>query len=291
MGCRKDVVPLDPSVSTGSVVPQAAISIDAAKRWFDNVRQQSTTTSSSLNQRLRKVMNPSDEGVSVREQMARVEAFIDISTDIEAQLTQLAQQDRTFITSGGDINILMRIFGKVLSKKIGKVIPFVGTALGAEEVWTAYNIGNYGEAAFALAGIAMDFIPMGIVLETGWTIVDVAYHTFKAYKPIAKFIDFAGDSRVLNAIIDVLDDINLWNNFSWLNNTDGIRVVGANKILSFWDKLISKFPDKVFNPGNPNEIKYNLFANVYVKMYLVSTTPPNYLPVRCLSNQRPRLLS
>jgi hypothetical protein len=228
-----------------------------------------------LNQRIQSIMNPNGSYLSATEKIERLKNFVGIANGLENQLAQFAQQNISSISSGGDMNILIRIFGKVLGKKIGKVIPFVGTGLGAEAAWSAYRLGNYGEAAFELAGIAMDFLPMGIVFESGWTIVSVAYDAFKAYAPISKFIDFAGDSRTLNALIDVLDDLNLWNNFSWLNNTDGIRVVGQNKILVFWDSLISKFPNKTLIQGSSNEIRYNIFSNVEIKMYLTATTPPN----------------
>ena len=156
--------------------------------------------------------------ISPYEKLQRLKTLINIKNDFEAELTQLAQQDVTAITSGGDMNILMRIFTKVLGKKIGRVIPFVGTALDAEAAWTAYNLGNYGEAAFALAGIAIDFLPVGIVLETGWTIAGVAYDAFKAYKPIIALSDFLVTNRVLlDALIETFDDLNLFSNLELLS--------------------------------------------------------------------------
>jgi hypothetical protein len=61
---------------------------------------------------------------------------------------------------------------------------------------------------------------LSIVLETGWTIVDVAYHTFKAYKPIIAFSDFlATNSRLLDAVIETLDDLNLFSNIELIPTT------------------------------------------------------------------------
>jgi hypothetical protein len=222
-------------------------------------------------QRIRQVMNPNGYSFSITEKIARFEAFIDITNDFKTELTQLAQQDRTFITSGGDMNILMRIFGKVLGKKIGKVIPFVGTALGADAAWTAYSLGNYWEAAFELAGVAMDFIPAGIVVETGWTVLGAAYDAFKVYKPIIALGDFLATNRVLlDALIETLDDLNLFSNIELINTSKSAVsqfkiTLGSRSVEEFLTTLASRLGNvwQDFSWGKSLEISPNFKLSFY----------------------------
>jgi hypothetical protein len=174
---------------------------------------------SDFKTKIRYAMNPYGL-VSTTEKIARLKGFIKFTKSFKSELEQLVQQDRTFITSGGDMNILMRIFGKVLGKKIGQAIPFIGAAINAEAAWTAYNLGNMGEAAFALAGVALDLIPVGVAIETGYTIVAVAFDVFKAYKPIIALSEFLATNRVLlDALIETLDDLNLFSNIDLIPTT------------------------------------------------------------------------
>ena len=165
-------------------------------------------------QRLSKIRNSTN---SPTETIANLKGFVNMVNAFESELTQLSSQNAASVSSSGDMDILMKIFGKILGKKIGKVIPFVGTGLGVEAAWSAYRLGNYGEAAFELAGVAMDFLPVGVILETGWTMVDIAYTAFKAYKPIIELGNFlVSNKNILEAFVNTIDDLNLFSNLSLL---------------------------------------------------------------------------
>jgi hypothetical protein len=217
-------------------------------------------------------VNVSGLPISRAEKIKRYEAFIDITNDFKTELTQFAQQTDATITSGGDMNLLMRIFGKVLGKKIGKVIPFVGTALGAEAAWTAYNLGNYGVAAFELAGIAMDFIPAGVVLETGWTVVGVAYDAFKAYKPISKISGYCTGAftDIFTGLFKTIDELNLLDKLGDITTGNSITNIRVN--LSNAGKTVDDFLDNLalalgktwdLYPGGAKRIDLGLNSDIF----------------------------
>ncbi len=52
-----------------------------------------------------------------------------------------------------------RIFNRILSKKIGKVIPFVGSAIDLGSAWSYYQSGNYEAAALNMAIAIVGLIP------------------------------------------------------------------------------------------------------------------------------------
>jgi hypothetical protein len=177
--------------------------------------------------RLSKIRSSS---TSIEMTIANIKGFINTTNAIENELSQLAQQNVSSISSGGDMGVLMKIFGKVLGKKIGKVIPFIGTGLGVEAAWSAYSLGNYGEAAFELAGVMMDFLPVGIVLETGWTVVDIAYNAFKAYKPIAKISSYctSGFAHVFTGLFNTIDDLNLFDKLDDITTGNSVTNISVN---------------------------------------------------------------
>jgi hypothetical protein len=189
---------------------------------------------SDLKQRIQHIMVPTVNvsGLPIlrAEKIARFETFIDITNNIKTELSQFSQQIDATITSGGDMNLLMRIFGKILGKKIGKVIPFVGTALGADAAWTAYSLGNYWEAAFELAGVAMDFIPAGVALETGYTVVGVAYDAFKAYKPISKISGYCTGAfaDVFTGLFKTIDELNLLDKLGDITTGNSVTNIRVN---------------------------------------------------------------
>lgn len=192
-------------------------------------------------------------------------------------MTQLAQENAALISSSGDMDILMRIFGKVLGKKIGKVVPFVGTGIGVEAAWSAYRLGNYGEAAFELAGIAMDFIPAGILLETGYTIVDIAYNAFKAYKPIIELSDFLVSNRkVLDAFIETIDDLDLFSNLTLLpkltpNSAPQLAISLAGRSVDNFLYTISQYIGGSWQNTSWGKL-LQLSPNVKLSFYPISTS-------------------
>jgi hypothetical protein len=228
---------------------------------------------SDFNQRVSAAMtpdfNPTGLEITEGERVKRYEAFIDITNDFKTQLTQ---QTDVSITSGGDMNLLMRIFGKVLGKKIGLAIPFVGTALGAEAAWSAYAAGDLWGAAFELAGIAMDFIPAGFAVQAGWTVLGVAYDAFRAYKPIAKISGFCTGAfaDIFTGLFKTIDDFNLFDKFTDITTGNSITNYRIN--LTQAGKTVDDFLDNLASalgktwdlyPGGAKRMDLGLNSDIF----------------------------
>ena len=140
-----------------------------------------------------------------------------------------------------------RIFNRILSKKIGKVIPFVGSAIDLGSAWSYYQSGNYEAAALNMAIAIVGLIPAEALLEAGADIISICHTSWAAYKPFASLSEFfIAHPQYFENIYKTVDELDFIDKVEWIainNNVKQFRIneMAPAQVEIFAQKLAENF--------------------------------------------------
>ena len=142
------------------------------------------------------------------ENKAKVDQFrTALSNALKDEFQQLAID---FPGAELDAELLKKIASKVILKKKGKLIPFVGIGFDLVELKAAYAAGDYLAAGLAFGSILTEVIPCAMIADVVFDAASIGNAVFKAYKSFSELKIFLGNnSGVYKAIEETIDELGL----------------------------------------------------------------------------------
>ena len=134
-----------------------------------------------------------------------------------------------------------RIFNRILSKKIGKIIPFVGSAIDLGSAWTYYQSGNYEAAALNMAIAIVGLIPAEALLEAGADIFSICHTAWTAYKPFASLNEFfIAHPQYFENIYKMIDELDFIDKVEWIAINNNVKQFRINEMTPTQDEIFAQ---------------------------------------------------